>query len=162
MSCLHGLAADGAPTFYLPMYGFPFQPSIFNIPAMCTRIWLQWNVFYFRLITRFILNEYSYVIDTFEFECTMASTTEDRNKIRHTSNKHSALQTVIERKKCTYVRTYVNILWRGKVAFYMLWEGTMEQISIKTPNPKCRIFWCLIEFIDWRYSQSWWYFRPLL
>ncbi len=22
------------------------------------------------------------------------------------------------------------------------------------PNPKCRLYWCLIEFIDWRYSQS--------
>jgi hypothetical protein len=32
----------------------------------------------------------------------------------------------------------------------------------KTPNTKCRLYWCLIEFIDWRYSQSCWYFRPLL
>ncbi len=40
---------------------------------------------------------------------------------------------------------------------------SMDQITIKTPNPKkCRHFWCLIEFIDWRYSQSCWYFRPLL
>ncbi len=23
-------------------------------------------------------------------------------------------------------------------------------ISINTPNPKCRLYWCLIEFIDWR------------
>ena len=39
----------------------------------------------------------------------------------------------------------------------------MDQISIKTPNPKCRLYWCLIEFIDWwRNSQSCWYFRPLL
>ncbi len=38
----------------------------------------------------------------------------------------------------------------------------MEQISIKTPNPKCRLFWCLIEFKGCRYSQSCWYFRPLL
>ncbi len=30
----------------------------------------------------------------------------------------------------------------------------MDQISLKTPNPKCRRYWCLIEFIDWRYSQS--------
>ncbi len=34
----------------------------------------------------------------------------------------------------------------------------MDQITIKTPNPKCRFYWCLIEFIDWRYSQSCWYF----
>jgi hypothetical protein len=28
----------------------------------------------------------------------------------------------------------------------------------KTPNPKCRLYWCLIEFIVLRYSQSCWYF----
>ncbi len=30
--------------------------------------------------------------------------------------------------------------------------GTMDQISIKTQNPKCRLYWCSVEFIDWRYS----------
>jgi hypothetical protein len=39
---------------------------------------------------------------------------------------------------------------------------SMDKISIKTPNPKCRLYWCLIEFIEWRFSQSCWYFRPLL
>ncbi len=38
----------------------------------------------------------------------------------------------------------------------------MGQITIKTPNPKCRLYWCLIDFIDGRYSQSCWHFRPLL
>jgi hypothetical protein len=38
----------------------------------------------------------------------------------------------------------------------------MDQGTIETQNPKCRLYWCLIEFIDWRYSQSCWYFRPLL
>ncbi len=44
---------------------------------------------------------------------------------------------------------------------------------IKKQNPQCRLYWCLIlsrrpmeaawiEFIDWRYSQSCWYFRHLL
>jgi hypothetical protein len=33
----------------------------------------------------------------------------------------------------------------------------MGQIDKKTPNPKWRLYWCLIEFIDWRYSQSYWY-----
>jgi hypothetical protein len=37
-----------------------------------------------------------------------------------------------------------------------------DQITIKTPNSKCLLYWCLIEFIDWRYSQSCWYFQPLL
>jgi hypothetical protein len=39
---------------------------------------------------------------------------------------------------------------------------SMAQISMKTPNPKCRLYWCLIELIDWRHSQSCWYFRTLL
>ncbi len=35
-------------------------------------------------------------------------------------------------------------------------------VAMKTPNPKCRLYWCLIKFIDRRYSLSCWYFRPLL
>ncbi len=38
----------------------------------------------------------------------------------------------------------------------------MHQITIRTPNLKCRLYWCLIEFIGWRYRQSCRYFRPLL
>jgi hypothetical protein len=34
----------------------------------------------------------------------------------------------------------------------------MEEGTIKTPCPKCRLYWCLVEFIDWRQSQSCWYF----
>jgi hypothetical protein len=41
---------------------------------------------------------------------------------------------------------------------YSIWQ-TMDLITIKTPNAKCRLCWCLIEFIGWRYSQSCWYFR---
>ncbi len=26
---------------------------------------------------------------------------------------------------------------------------TMDKISIKTPKPKCRLYWCFIELIDW-------------
>ncbi len=29
----------------------------------------------------------------------------------------------------------------------------IDQITIKRPCPKCRLYWCLIEFIDWRYSR---------
>jgi hypothetical protein len=36
----------------------------------------------------------------------------------------------------------------------------MDQISIKKPIPKCRPYCCLIQFIDWRYSQSCWYMNP--
>jgi hypothetical protein len=25
---------------------------------------------------------------------------------------------------------------------------------IKTPTPKCRLYWCLIEFIHWRYTPA--------
>ncbi len=38
----------------------------------------------------------------------------------------------------------------------------MDQITLKIPNPKCRLYWCLIELIERRYSQSCWYFLPLL
>jgi hypothetical protein len=38
----------------------------------------------------------------------------------------------------------------------------MDQITINKSNPKCHLYWCLIEFIDWRHRQSRWYFRPLL
>jgi hypothetical protein len=32
-------------------------------------------------------------------------------------------------------------------------------ITIKTQNTKCRLYWCLIELTDWRYSTASWYFR---
>ncbi len=38
----------------------------------------------------------------------------------------------------------------------------MDKGTKKTANPKCCLYWFLIEFIDWRYSQSCWYFQPLL
>jgi hypothetical protein len=38
----------------------------------------------------------------------------------------------------------------------------MDKITIKTPNPKFRVYWGLIEFTDWRASQSSCYFQPLL
>jgi hypothetical protein len=34
-------------------------------------------------------------------------------------------------------------------------------INYKETKTKCRLYWYLIEFIDWRYYQScFWYFRP--
>jgi hypothetical protein len=33
-----------------------------------------------------------------------------------------------------------------------------ELINYKDTKTKCRVYWCLIEFIDWRYSQSCWHF----
>jgi hypothetical protein len=33
---------------------------------------------------------------------------------------------------------------------------------LSSTNPKCRLYLCFIEFIDWRDSQSCGYFRPAL
>ncbi len=44
----------------------------------------------------------------------------------------------------------------GKTYYYGWCHG---QNTIKTKNLKCLLYWCLIEFIDWRSRQ---YFRPLL
>ncbi len=38
----------------------------------------------------------------------------------------------------------------------------MDQITIKTTNPKCRLYWYFIELIDWRYSQKCWFFVGLV
>ncbi len=32
--------------------------------------------------------------------------------------------------------------------------GLQHGLTIKTSNPKCRLYWCLIEFRDWKYSRS--------
>ncbi len=34
--------------------------------------------------------------------------------------------------------------------------------TVETPNPKSRFYWCLTEFIDWRYGKSCWYFWSAL
>ncbi len=35
-------------------------------------------------------------------------------------------------------------------------------INFKDTKTKCWFYWCLIEFIDWRYCQSCWYFDSAL
>ncbi len=35
-------------------------------------------------------------------------------------------------------------------------------INYKDTKTKCRLYWCFIEFIDWRYSQSCWFFSTQL
>jgi hypothetical protein len=30
----------------------------------------------------------------------------------------------------------------------------MEEGTLKAQNSKCRLYWCLIKCIDWRYRQS--------
>jgi hypothetical protein len=32
-------------------------------------------------------------------------------------------------------------------------DRTVDQITRKTPNPESRLYWCLIEFIDWRHTS---------
>ncbi len=56
------------------------------------------------------------------------------------------------------------LLWKTRpgasywqVPTLILTHGRRNYIDKK---PKCRLYWCLIEFIDLRYSQSCWYFRP--
>ncbi len=45
--------------------------------------------------------------------------------------------------------------------FGHLGKGTSHRlINHKDTKTKSRLYWCLIEFIVWRYSQSCWYFRP--
>ncbi len=59
----------------------------------------------------------------------------------------------------TYLYPFQSRLFMKNNCFSLM---SMDQITIKAQNPKCRLYRCLIEFIDWRYSQSCWYFRPLL
>jgi hypothetical protein len=37
---------------------------------------------------------------------------------------------------------------------------TMDEGTIKTPNPKCRLYWCLVEFIDRRTVSHVYIFDP--
>ncbi len=41
-----------------------------------------------------------------------------------------------------------------------VWDHGLN--NYKETKPKCRLYWSFIEFIDWRYSKSCWYFRPAL
>ncbi len=56
--------------------------------------------------------------------------------------------------RCTYSSPVDTIYYMG--------SHIHGRKTLKTHNPKCRLHWCIIEFIDWRYSQLCWYFRLLL
>ncbi len=59
----------------------------------------------------------------------------------------------------------LNIVWKALLLCVQYHRRIFREghyVYRKTPNPKCRLYWCLLEFIDWRYSQSCWYFRPAL
>ncbi len=52
-------------------------------------------------------------------------------------------------------------LWiLGSITFLDPWYHGRRNYKDTTVNVV--IYWCLIEFIDWRYSQSCWYFWPLV
>ncbi len=48
------------------------------------------------------------------------------------------------------------IHYLNAIISYCMCDNTLINYKDTT---KCRIYWCLIEFIDWRYSHSCWYFR---
>ncbi len=63
------------------------------------------------------------------------------------------------------VRNYRNLCKDDAKEYSELYPRHHERRNYKLQrhkNPKCRLYWCSTEFIDWRYSQSCWYFRPLL
>ncbi len=75
---------------------------------------------------------------------------------------HTAKSTGEASKKRTWVGASNADHLNG--VFYLVREyhKSMDEGTIKTQNPKCRLYWCLIGFIDWRYSRSCWYFWPIL
>jgi hypothetical protein len=40
----------------------------------------------------------------------------------------------------------------SNVVFASFFVFLMDLLTFKTVNPKCRLYQCLIEFADWRYS----------
>ncbi len=64
---------------------------------------------------------------------------------------------------CILICTVNSYLSPGSFNFFIyLCTSIHRPNTYKDTKPKCRLFWCLIEFIDWRCSQSCWYFRTLL
>ncbi len=37
---------------------------------------------------------------------------------------------------------------QNREIYHFLMGLIMDEGTIKTPNPKCRLYWCLIDFID--------------
>jgi hypothetical protein len=66
---------------------------------------------------------------------------------------HTVAHTHQTQQRTCVLRLYSRI---SNVLLYLI-GFRMYQITVKTPNPKCRLYWCLIEFIDWRYTQSWYF-----
>ncbi len=68
---------------------------------------------------------------------------------RKRESPHLLLQAAIQRQ--------------GTRLFFLLPTTVLQLqwlIDYKDTKTKCRLYWCSMEFIDWRDSQSYWYFRP--
>ncbi len=63
------------------------------------------------------------------------------------SPRDRAQQLLLLRQILTQKRNQIMTMMRRRLS-------DMDEGTIKTPNPKCRLYWCLIEFIDWRHSPS--------
>jgi hypothetical protein len=78
--------------------------------------------------------------------------------------KDKVLSHIVAEVSLKKKRTYMWLLYTSEQNYKQYNTGSRPPWTkyLQTPNPKCRLYRCLIEFIDWRYSQSYWYFRPLL
>jgi hypothetical protein len=82
----------------------------------------------------------------------------------------ASFKTITNSKDCSESRNKISVPYflrnqgRGQRSCPSIMGNTqsIDEETINKQNPKCRLYWCLIKFIDWRYSQSCWYFRPLL
>ncbi len=77
--------------------------------------------------------------------CTLYSCEQWRKKLQMTTY---VLHIMYMQLDCKYFNSSVNKM----LIFPLLYAK--DQINIKTPNPTCRLFWCLIEFIDWRVEMQ--------
>ncbi len=69
--------------------------------------------------------------------------------------------------KANFIRLIETQVISGTVFFYESTSFHVDQyphglINYKDTKTKCRLYWCSIEFKDWRYVRSCWYFDPAL
>ncbi len=83
----------------------------------------------------------------------------------HPWSKTEHFHTVCRKGKLIFANIYQSqIVW-----FWVPWKTEAPSLLnimwfkfSYTANPKCRLYWCIIELVDWSNSQSCWYFQPLL
>jgi hypothetical protein len=82
----------------------------------------------------------SYAMQCFPLYSLLLATGKSRS---HKGHNHENRVARVVVKKGTIMRTVAKVvIIKGTI---MRTINTMDQISIKTPNPKCRLYWCLIE-----------------